>query len=164
MRTETYQAIGDYLAHTHFGIAEDVTPEELAALKDGSLAHATIALRYLAEIETKGIRLETNPLETRRDLLEWISSEIDASRWDDQWAADDEAMFARLDALRAFAARKKVVEARMQTTLVEMLAKAYSTGPSKPSKGALAEAAMISRPTLDAWLQAAAEAPTEAGS
>jgi hypothetical protein len=157
MRTETYQTIGDYLAHTHYGIAEDVTPEELAALKDGSLAHATIALRYLAEIETKGIRLETDPVETSRDLLYWISGEIDASRWDDKYAQELEETFAALDAVHAYAAHKKTVEDRMQAKFVELLVKAGQVGATKSE---VARAAGISRPTLDAWLRDTA-APAE---
>jgi hypothetical protein len=150
METETYQTISDYLAHTHYGIAEDVTPEELAALKDGSLAHATIALRYLAEIETKGIRLEANPVETRRDLLYWISGEIDASRWDDKYAHELEETFAALDAVHAFAVHKKATEDRMQAKFVELLVKAGRAGATK---GEVARTAGISRPTLDAWLR-----------
>lgn len=150
VETENYQTIADYLGHTHYGIAEDVTAGELAALKDGTLAHATIALRYLAEVESRDIRLETNPAETRRDLLWWISSEIEASRWDDRYAQGLEETFAALEAVHAFAERKKTVERRTQARFVELLIKAGRAGATKSE---VARAAGISRPTLDAWLR-----------
>lgn len=154
MRTETeaYQTIADYLGHTHYGIAEDVTADELAALKDGTLAHAAVALRYLAEVENKGIHLETNPVETRRDLLWWISGEIEASRWDDQYGQELEETFAALEAVHAYAERKKAVEQHLQAKFIDLLVKAGQAGATKSE---VARAAGISRPTLDAWLHGA---------
>lgn len=148
-----YDTVGEYLAFETSGLAEYVTPEALQALKDGTTPIAEVADGYMADVDHDRIR--TDDAATRADLLSWISSEIDASREMDKWVAADEEMFARLAEIRAFAENKKAVEARMQTRLVEMLADAYVTGPTKPSKGALADAAMISRPTLDAWLASA---------
>lgn len=152
----TYETVGEFLAFETSGLAEYVTAEEMQALKDGSLPIGDIADRYMLDLDHA--RLRTEDAETRSDLLSWISYEIDASREMDRWIAADEAMLARLAEIRAFAEKKKAVEARMQGRLVEMLAEAYASGPSKPSKGALADAALISRPTLDAWFRDAAEA------
>lgn len=161
-----YETVGELLAFETSGLAEYVTAEEMQELKGGSLPIGDIADRYMLDLDHTRIR--TEDAETRSDLLSWISYEIGASREMDRWIAADEAMFARLAEIRDFAERKKSVEARMQRRLVEMLAEAYASGPSKPSKGALADAALISRPTLDAWLRDAAESaaptPTSAAS
>lgn len=155
-----YETVSEYLAFETSGLSEYVSAETMAALKDGTMAHGEVADWYMGDLDHA--RIETDAETTRADLLTWISWEIDASREMDRWVAEDEVMVARLAAIRAFAENKKAVEARMQARLVEMLIDTYGASSSRPSKGALADAAMISRPTLDAWLRDAQGAEASA--
>ncbi len=142
-----YDTVGEYLAFETYGLAEDVSADEMRALKDGAIPIAEIADRYMEDIDHD--RVGTDEATTRTDLLSWISSEIEGSREMDRQAAKDDVMCAALAEIKSYAEYKKSVEARMQATLVELL---LSARGASATKGAIADAAGISRPTLDAWL------------
>ena len=155
MRTETYPSIMEYLAHTHSGIAEDVTQDELAGLKNGTIAPTAIAPRYLAELETADIHLDTDPAATYKDLLDWITWETEAAMLDVDILKeiDDEA--AALDRIRAYTEHLRQQGIRSRAKLVRLMQAGLA---AHATKGEIARAAGISRPTLDAWLGETAKA------
>lgn len=143
---QQYETIIDLLNHQGPGLQDYVTPNELDQLINGTLAPATIADRYLDDLNDSSITLAADETETRTDLLDWIRSEIDIAIWQRKEDAEE----ASLDALAELAHEERLWLADQHRCKLDAIAKAQQAGATKD---AIARNLGISRPTLDGWIR-----------
>jgi hypothetical protein len=147
---KTYESIIDLLNHEGPGLQDYVTPNELDQLIDGTLAPAVIADRYLEDLDVAVlVDVQTEETETRADLLLWIRMEIEVAVDQRKQIARDEAMLDKLGEIEALVAAEKRFAARTRQDKITLVRQALDRSATK---GAVANALGISRPTLDAWL------------
>ncbi|MFC8447657.1 hypothetical protein [Kitasatospora sp. NPDC057223] len=140
----TYATADDALAYEGPGLADFVTPDELNQLIDGTLAPATITTRYIEHITTQTNYTVTDDADAMHaDLLGFIRTEIDIAIGHREQEALDAATQKTLDELREH-------ERASLHKKMELIAAARSR---TASKGAIANALGISRPTLDKMLK-----------
>lgn len=154
MTTKTYDTIIDLLTMEGPGLQDHLHgTDRLQQLIDGTLAPGVIADEYLDELafseETGHCKVTTSPEKTRADLLDWIRNEIDIAIQQRKQTARDDAMCAALDDIAAITAAEKRALDKSHEDKIALIAEAQRHGASK---GAIANALGISRPTLDKWL------------
>lgn len=147
---KTYDSIIDLLNHEGPGLADYVSPEQLNQLIDGTLAPAVVADEYLADLADSAlVAVSTDETTTRADLLTWIRWEIEASIEHRKEEAREAQQQAKLDAIQKLINLQQRLGGFIHFRTVELAREARELGTHK---GAIAEAAGISRPTLDKWL------------
>lgn len=147
---KTYENIIDLLNHEGPGLQDYVTPDELNQLINGTLAPAVIVDRYMTDYDVAVLtEVETDDSETRADLLSWIRWEIGIAIEQRKQAAHDDLVQSNLNGLRSMANAEKRLAGFIHR---EKLGSARRTLELGATKGAVADALGISRPTLDAWL------------
>lgn len=150
---KTYETIIDLLNFEGPGLQDYVTAEELDQLIDGTLAPVVIAYRYIEDLaDSPLVAVETGQDTTRRDLITWIRWEIDGAVEQRKQIARDEAMCAKLAEIETLVAAEKQAADQFRQDKLILARQAFDRGATK---GAVADALGVSRPTLDAWLKQA---------
>jgi aryl carrier-like protein len=148
---KTYESIIDLLNHEGPGLQDYVSAEQLNQLIDGTLPLASVADEYLADLAGNSlVSVETDAPSTRADLLTWIRWEIETAIEQRAEDAHDSLVQSNLDGIRAMVRAEKRLGGFIHR---EKIGSARRTLELGATKGAVADALGISRPTLDAWLK-----------
>lgn len=148
---KTYDSIIDLLNHEGPGLQDYITAEQLNQLIDGTLAPAIIAVQYLTDLaESTLVAVATDEVTTRTELLTWIRWEIEIAI--EQRAEDAHANLiqSNLNGIRSMVNAEKRLAGFIHR---EKLGSARRTIDLGATKGAVADALGVSRPTLDTWLK-----------
>jgi hypothetical protein len=147
---KTYDSVIDLLNHEGPGLADYIPAEQLDQLIDGTLAPAAVADEYLADLaDSTLVAVSTDEATTRADLLTWIRWEIEANVEHRKEEAREAQQQVKLDTIRKLTNLEERLAGFIHFRKIEIAREALEL---KVPKAAIADAAGISRPTLDKWL------------